>query len=134
MSPMFDGLDICQSLTIFHYALSKMDIDDEDELGPDRDELRIVNGEIEKVLTVYVCATMWHETRTEMTQMLKSVLKLDEEQASRMMEKNSRDRLKFRLESKHCLSSRWSAKFTTFSSHLLRRCLGGRQGMRTDPQ
>jgi hypothetical protein len=43
---------------------------------------------------------MWHETRTEMTQMIKSIMKLDEEQAIRLAEKTSDDRLKFKLEGK----------------------------------
>jgi len=32
---------------------------------------------------VYACATMWHENKTEMKTMLKSVFRMDEDQAAR---------------------------------------------------
>uniref|UniRef100_A0A914GT57 chitin synthase n=1 Tax=Globodera rostochiensis TaxID=31243 RepID=A0A914GT57_GLORO len=88
MSPMMSGLDICQSL----------ETDCDSDYDYHENITRIFNGEMDRVLTLYVCATMWHETRNEMTQMLKSILKLDEEQAIRLAEKNSLDGVKFRLE------------------------------------
>jgi len=50
---------------------------------------------------------MWHETRNEMTQMIRSILKLDEEHAIRLAEKTTEDRLKFKLEAHIFLDDAW---------------------------
>ncbi|CAD5220126.1 unnamed protein product [Bursaphelenchus okinawaensis] len=84
MPPMLVGLDPMQSQVIFQYSVgSKHKIDLEEEEDEDS-ELRIINTDVDKVITLYVCATMWHETKMEMSHMLKSVLKLDEEHARRL--------------------------------------------------
>ena len=48
---------------------------EETEEQNERGELRISNEEVDKTVTLYACATMWHETRNEMMQMIKSIMR-----------------------------------------------------------
>lgn len=105
---MLVGLDVSQSQVIFRYAVSKKEYLDVSEDEDEESELRIVNTDVDKIVTLYVCATMWHETPMEMTQMLKSIFKLDEEHAKRLAEKNAKDRIKFRLEVHIYLDDAWT--------------------------
>lgn len=43
----------------------------------------LVGGSKETIPRIYACATMWHETKEEMMEFLKSVMRLDEDQSSR---------------------------------------------------
>lgn len=37
----------------------------------------------DNITRIYACATMWHETHEEMMEMLKSILRMDEDQCAR---------------------------------------------------
>jgi chitin synthase len=37
----------------------------------------------DSITRIYACATMWHETKSEMLEMLKSVFRMDEDQSAR---------------------------------------------------
>lgn len=58
-------------------------------------------------IRIYACATVWHETADELVQMLKSIIRMDEDQAHRMLavkwvgaNRNQVDYYEF--ESKYC--------------------------------
>lgn len=70
-----NGMAIEQSIVVFQSSVGRKFMNDESDEEDEAGDLRIVNGEIDKTVTLYICATMWHETRNEMTQMIKSILK-----------------------------------------------------------
>jgi len=52
-----------------------------EEIEPGSEEVR----DADHIKRVYACATMWHETPDEMMTMLKSVLRMDEDQSARRL-------------------------------------------------
>ncbi|VDM65956.1 unnamed protein product, partial [Strongylus vulgaris] len=108
MPPVSNGFCIEQSLVVFHNSLSKAEpiLDVDDDHSDPTDELHVRNDEVDRTLTLYMCATMWHETATEMAQMLRSIIKLDEEHAHRLSAKKV-DQLRFRLEGHIFFDDAW---------------------------
>ena len=76
MSLLLNGFEMESSVVVFRYGLGKKELIEaiEDNVICTGD-LKIINSEIDKTVTLYICATMWHETKNEMTQMIKSILR-----------------------------------------------------------
>uniref|UniRef100_A0A0N4Z1S4 chitin synthase n=1 Tax=Parastrongyloides trichosuri TaxID=131310 RepID=A0A0N4Z1S4_PARTI len=94
VAPNSNGLFIDQSLLVFSHRIKKKGVSnylDDGNLIDDAllGDYHIKDGEriddvvnntyYDNVPTIYACATMWHETRNEMKQLLESLMKLDEE-------------------------------------------------------
>ena len=77
MSPSTIGYCVDQCLVVFQHVISKKvplpESNVDDILNGDEHAVR--NDDVDGTMTVYICATMWHETATEMTQMMRSILK-----------------------------------------------------------
>ncbi|ESO13172.1 hypothetical protein HELRODRAFT_63069 [Helobdella robusta] len=90
INPLFEGTVLGESIMLNRNRYDQPRGSDSDLTS----DLSIVNddGNIESIVKkmrtdttpfVYICATMWHENRTEMLQMMKSVFRLDRDQAAR---------------------------------------------------
>ncbi|OZC10757.1 hypothetical protein X798_02180, partial [Onchocerca flexuosa] len=111
ITSVMNGLTIEQSLVVYRVSLNKKKMDDRRSSGgaevDDASDLRITNNEIDKIVTLYVCATMWHETQIEMMQMLKSIIKLDKEHSLILTERLRLDDIKYRLEAHIFFDDAW---------------------------
>ncbi|VDP06157.1 unnamed protein product [Soboliphyme baturini] len=71
------------------------DLDDDDlsdiSTAGSMSSLSMYNCNADTITKIHICATMWHETPTEMTQVLKSIMRMDEDQSAR---KNAQKYLK----------------------------------------
>lgn len=72
-------------------------------------EIKEETNEVEsdKIPHIIACATMWHEEKSEMLQMLKSVLRLDDDQCARRQMKETLNNSKadinyYTYESEYC--------------------------------
>ncbi|CAG7817051.1 unnamed protein product [Allacma fusca] len=96
VTPMYSSLLIDQSLALNRKRDDDNDIrTDEVEQDPsetDYEEIRSIDSshkekdskfKADTIPRIYACATMWHETKEEMMEMLKSIFRMDEDQCAR---------------------------------------------------
>ncbi|XP_013168329.1 PREDICTED: uncharacterized protein LOC106118264 isoform X1 [Papilio xuthus] len=98
--PMYSGLLIDQSMALNRKRDDQKDVKTEDlaeiekEKGDEYYETISVHTDntgssprtiksSDQITRIYACATMWHETKDEMMEFLKSILRLDEDQCAR---------------------------------------------------
>lgn len=100
VSPMYSGLLIDQSMALNRRRDDQADVKTEElaeidkEKGDEYYETISVHtdGSVphkpsiknsDHITRIYACATMWHETKDEMVEFLKSIIRLDEDQCAR---------------------------------------------------
>lgn len=85
MKPMYDAFLVDQSLAMLRRR-------EENRIGEEAGGVRaaelgeenlLVDGSKDTIPRIYACGTMWHETKEEMMEFLKSIMRLDEDQSSR---------------------------------------------------
>ncbi|XP_049787548.1 chitin synthase chs-2-like [Schistocerca cancellata] len=91
VTPMYNSLLIDQSLALnrrrddTNMEVIEPDIFADDELDDAHITEKEMLGPSDEVTRIYACATMWHETRDEMLEMLKSVFRMDIDQSARRL-------------------------------------------------
>uniref|UniRef100_A0A0N4V0Q6 chitin synthase n=1 Tax=Enterobius vermicularis TaxID=51028 RepID=A0A0N4V0Q6_ENTVE len=109
MTPVVNGLFIEQSLVVYRHSINNkvvdLDVEENEEKyeGGGKD---VTDDDVDKTITLYACATMWHETRNEMKQMVMSIMRVDKER-SLIMAGKSIGRLKFRFEAHIFFDDAW---------------------------
>ncbi|CAG9529476.1 unnamed protein product [Cercopithifilaria johnstoni] len=111
ITTVLNGLMIEQSLVIYRVSFNRKKMDGDrrspEGVNIDASDLRIINDEIDKTVTLYICSTMWHETRIEMMQMLKSIIKLDKEHSLMLIERRRSHDIKYKLEAHIFFDDAW---------------------------
>ncbi|XP_048522963.1 chitin synthase chs-2 [Dendroctonus ponderosae] len=77
MRPMYHGILIDQSIAMNRRNVAHQLRKDDAVEGDDRS-----NIDVDKITRIFACATMWHETPEEMMEFLKSIFRMDEDQAA----------------------------------------------------
>ena len=99
VSPMYNGLLIDQSIAMNRRKEEHDEFAQKVDVGPIKDaergnaiDARVLERKMEdkvrpsdKIPQILICATMWHETKEELMEFLKSILRLDEDQCARRM-------------------------------------------------
>ncbi|KAF4529725.1 hypothetical protein B566_EDAN015354 [Ephemera danica] len=106
VSPMYCGLMVDQSLALNRRIDDQADIRTEDLVQPQTEKEKLAemymddqslpsddsgpnraagrgNASSDGISRIFACATMWHETKDEMMEMLKSIFRMDEDQSAR---------------------------------------------------
>ncbi|GLV42359.1 krotzkopf verkehrt [Carabus blaptoides fortunei] len=97
VSPLYNSFLIDQSMALNRRRDDQADVKTEDlnEMQNERNETTSnVTGasdprnnikSSDSITRIYVCATMWHETKEEMIEFLKSIMRMDEDQCARRL-------------------------------------------------